>query len=345
MPAFMPRFADQKYVEMIRTALWSGREFGRAAVMVGSGFSRNAAPVRVSARPFPLWGDLTRLLVERLDPPPRGTEEYQRALARAEETSRALRLAEEFEAAFGRQKLEEWLLECIADADHQPDRLHRLLLQLPWADVFTTNWDTLLERAARHVVERRYDIVRAVGDIPTAMRPRVVKLHGSFPSNRPFIFTEEDFRTYPRRFAAFVNLVQQAIMEDVFCLLGFSGDDPNFLFWTGWVRDHLGPSAPRVYLCGLLNLNDSQRRLLDRRNVTPIDLSPLFPRQRFLDDGQRHRLAIEWFLLSLEAGRPGDPLSWPHPGAPLTEPSPELLPGNPPLGPSHPQPQPERHAP
>ena len=72
------------------------------------------------------------------------------------------------------------------------------------------------------------------------MRPRIAKLHGSFPSNRPFIFTEEDYRTYPRRFAAFVNLVQQSMMENVFCLLGFSGDDPNFLYWTGWVRDHLG---------------------------------------------------------------------------------------------------------
>jgi hypothetical protein len=255
----MAPFKDHSYLETIRNALWSGREFGRAAVMVGSGFSRNADPAKVSARPLPLWGDLTRLLVEKLSPLPRDSDAYRKALAKAEETSRALRLADEFEAAFGRQKLEEWLLDSIVDADHEPGQLHQLLLELPWSDVFTTNYDTLLERASRHAVGQRYDIVRTTEEIPAAMRPRITKLHGSFPSNRPFIFTEEDYRTYPRRFAAFVNLVQQSMMENVFCLLGFSGDDPNFLYWTGWVRDHLGTSAPKIYLAGLLNLTDSQR--------------------------------------------------------------------------------------
>ena len=26
--------------------------------------------------------------------------------------------------------------------------------------------------------------------------PEIIKLHGSFPSHRPFIITEEDYRTY-----------------------------------------------------------------------------------------------------------------------------------------------------
>jgi hypothetical protein len=113
-------------------------------------------------------------------------------------------------------------------------------------------------------------------------------------------------------------------MENVVCLVGFSGDDPNFLHWTGWVRDNLGDSAPYIYLCGLLGLNDSQRRLLYRRNVTPIDLTPLFPTREFPDVDERQRLATEWLLLSLEAGRPPDPLDWPAEPAPLTERSPRL---------------------
>ena len=35
------------------------------------------------------------------------------------------------------------------------------------------------------------------------------------PSCTPFIFGEEDFRTYPQRFAAFVNLAQQALLNSV----------------------------------------------------------------------------------------------------------------------------------
>jgi len=107
------------------------------------------------------------------------------------------------------------------------------------------------------------------------MKPRIVKLHGSFPSHSPFIITEEDYRTYPAKSAPFVNMVRQSMMENTFCLIGFSGDDPNFLHWVGWVRDNLGTDTTRIYLCGILNISPPQRRVLESRGVTPIYLSPL----------------------------------------------------------------------
>ena len=73
--------------------------------------------------------------------------------------------------------------------------------------------------------------------------------------NFRLICTEEDYRTYPKKFAPFVNTVQQAMMETVFCLSRvFTGDDPNFLQWSGWVRDNLGVLlAPKIYLAGWLD--------------------------------------------------------------------------------------------
>ncbi|MDE0257523.1 MAG: SIR2 family protein, partial [Gammaproteobacteria bacterium] len=95
---------------------------------------------------------------------------------------------------------------------------------MPWRDVFTTNWDTLLERARAIPA---YAAVRAPSDLPSTARRRIVKLHGSLP-NPPLILTEEAYRTYGGTHAPFVNTVQQAMMETVVLLLGFSGDDPNF---------------------------------------------------------------------------------------------------------------------
>jgi hypothetical protein len=319
----MPDFNDQKYVEVIRKALWCREEFGRAAVMIGSGFSRNAEPAVANPRTMPTWPGLCERLIDRLWPaPPPDSEERKRLNGMAQSTSGALRIAEEFEATFGRQKLEELLAEVVPDQDYKPGHLHRLLLRLPWSDVLTTNYDTLLERASKHVIERRYDVVYTEQDIPCSMRPRIVKLNGSLPSIRPLICTEEDFRTYPHRFGAFVNLAQQVAMENVLCLLGFSGDDPNFLHWTGWVRDHLGQSAPQIYLCGLHPMSDSERHVLRRRNVVPIDLSAVACGAT-RDIRLRHRLAVEWFLLSLEASRP-DPLTWPSRSAPTTPRSPGI---------------------
>ena len=62
-------------------------------------------------------------------------------------------------------------------------------------------------------------------------------------------------------------------METVFCLIGFSGDDPNFLHWSGWVRDNLGKSAPKIYLAGWLDLSPHRRRMLEDRGVVPIDVA------------------------------------------------------------------------
>jgi hypothetical protein len=315
-------FPDLQHVEEIRRALWAESGLGRAAVMVGSGMSRNAEPARVGRPTMPTWADLIHAMIDRLYPPSPDTERRRQELrAQAWATSAALRLAEEFEAAFGRPALDALVLENVPDLDFSPGPLHLLLLELPWAEVLTTNYDTLLERAAEGALGQRYSVVRTPAEISLATRPRIVKLHGSFPSTRPFILTEEDFRTYPGRFAPFVNLAQQAVMENLLCLVGFSGDDPNFLYWTGWVRDHLGEYAPKVYLCGVLNLSDSQRRVLHARNVVPVDFAPLFTPQRIPDPGTRHRRALEWFLLSLRNGRPYDPLDWPSLPPPAEGPS------------------------
>ncbi len=306
-----PGFGDQAQIDLIKERLWGERELGRAAVMIGSGFSRNAEARSPSAGLFPLWSGLTSAMLEALYPEETTPEdERRRRELRYGSAAGATRLAGEYAALFGREALNDLLFRLIPDDGYRPGHLHRLLLSLPWSDVFTTNYDTLLEGAAQRVYDRKYGVVASPEDIPGQEQPRIVKLHGSFPHQRPFIITEEDFRTYRERFAPFVNLVQQSAQENVLVLLGFSGEDPNFLSWTGWVRDYLGEHAPTVYLCDLLDLSASERMLLADRNVVPIDLSPKFLAEEWSDRDERHRKAIEWFLLNLMSGRPPDPDDW-----------------------------------
>lgn len=298
------------YIELIRNRLWCGREVGRAAVMVGAGFSRNARRTSPRVPTFPLWGELASAFYRALYPLEafQGDENHKKKKIT---NSGALIIAQEYEAAFGRQALEELIAETLPDTQYLPDSLHQLLLSLPWSDVFTTNYDTILERTQLEVPERKYDLVLSPSDIPVTMKPRIVKLHGSFPAQRPYIVTAEDYRTYPARFAPFVNMVQQSMMENAFCLLGFSGDDPNFLNWIGWVRDNLREHAPTIFLCGLLDLSPSERKLLADKNIAFIDLSPKFPKEKWPDPADRHWAAIEWFLKALYAGKPPNELAWP----------------------------------
>jgi tetratricopeptide (TPR) repeat protein len=287
---------DYPAIKQIQGALWGIGETRGAAVFVGAGFSRNAVlPAPNSPKP-PLWSDFSRIMGERL---------YQGS---KDATSDPLRLAQEYKATLGSTALDSLIYDLVRDEEWLPGQLHSRLVSLPWTDILTTNWDTLLERAAR-VTDREetYDAVTTIGDIPRTRSPRIVKVHGSMPSNLPFIFTEEDYRTYPRDFAPFVNLVQQVLMENELCLIGFSGDDPNFLQWSGWIRDQLGDSARRIYLVGVLNMAPSHRKYLEARKVIPIDLAPTVDEA---DAEERHSMASGLFLDFLHNSRPKPAWQW-----------------------------------
>lgn len=300
-------FPDLGHLRQLQADLWKWPK-SRAVAMVGAGLSLNADALPAVTSRFPTWQQLARVMFDQLYPaePNQTAEQTQRRDTRFAGVN-PLRLASEYEAAFGRGRLESLIQEQVPDSDYQPGLLHTLLLELPWGDIFTTNYDTLLERT--EVRGRNYQPVIKVEDLTIASAPRIVKLHGSLPSQTPFIISEEDFRTYPRKFAPFVNSVQQALLENSLVLLGFSGEDPNFLEWTGWIRDELGESHPPIYLVGPLSVGPAQRSLLARRGVTPIDLSPVC--EGYTIPEGIHFAAIEWFLRSLAAAQPPRPEKWP----------------------------------
>ena len=293
---------DQSHINRVRDALWQ-RSGGGASVMIGSGFSKNATKTRTDAGDPPLWSDVVEEMFHKL---------YPHKTGRTTGMDGHLRIAQEYETAFGRTQLHHFIRQTVRDNDFKPADTHIRLLKMPWRDVFTTNWDTLLEKARISVPERAYGVIRTVDEIPLTSRPRVIKLHGSLPAQFPLICTEEDYRTYPTSFAPFVNTVQQAMMETVFCLIGFSGDDPNFLQWSGWVRDNLGKSAPKIYLAGYLDLSPHRRRVLEDRNVVPVDLAH-HPKAGTWPELLHHDYAIDWLLHTLERGRPYDFTRWPAP--------------------------------
>ena len=237
---------------------------GHAAVMVGSGVSKQAVPITATTKQFPSWHELADIFYEH---------GYGRKPKNNDRYLDPLKLAEQVEVRFGRPRLNEILKRSIPDRQYTPSDIHRKILALPWSDVFTTNYDTLLERASESVVSRRYDIVVKNEDLVYSTRPRIVKLHGSFPSHTPFIITEEDYRTYPKRYAPFVNTVRQSLLENTICLMGFSGSDPNFLKWIGWIRDNLGHDSPKIYFIHIGNISDSERILMERRGIVTLNLS------------------------------------------------------------------------
>ncbi len=131
--------------------------------MVGAGFSRNAERAGRDSRLPPLWSDLRDGMASML---------YHGRLQDAPRDP--LRLAEEFRTYLGQASLVDFVRAYVPDLSWTPGRLHTSLMALPWAEVLTTNYDTLLERASGH-----NRVVRAAADLAHVRSPRVIKLHGS----------------------------------------------------------------------------------------------------------------------------------------------------------------------
>ena len=271
----------------------------RASVMVGAGFSRNADKIAQTDKHFLDWNELGNVFYKKIN----GHE------PRNERYLNVLKLAEEVEAAYGRSVLNQLIKESLPDDDYIPSKLHEKLLGLYWRDVFTTNYDTLLERTLERVTDRHYSVILNKEELIYSVEPRIIKLHGSFPSTLPFIITEEDYRQYHKNSAVFINTVQQTLIENVLCLIGFSGDDPNFLQWIGWIRDNLGKEiASKIYLVGVFNFSTAELNLLNKRNIVVLNMAKC--------DGigeNSHKDGLELFLDTLSVlTKPKDERNWPN---------------------------------
>lgn len=283
------------YIDEIGKRLGEPSLYGAASLMVGAGFSKNADCIGDKKNTPPDWTQLSERMYEALYPCEKNNDRRK-----WEECSgkNVLTLAQKYEVIFDRQSLNALIERSIADKNYVPSDLHRKLLELNWNDVFTTNYDTLLERAIEQVATRKnYKIVYSQDDLPGSVRPRLVKLHGSIEHSGQYIITEEDYRTYPDKYAPFVNTVQQSMLETRLCLIGFSGSDPNFLSWLGWLRDNMGDNCPAIYLCGVFdNLGIAERKMLEQQHITVLDLSVLVEEK----EKNKHYVAIKKFIERLK---------------------------------------------
>lgn len=300
---FMGKERVYSCAEDIAMRLKEKRKYGEASLMVGAGFSKNAKSRGMKDIKPPDWGELADKMYCELYPKlpdmdEKQNKEWERKRIIKTAGKNVTKLAEEYIVNFDRNKMNHLIENTIADDLFIPGDVHKKLVKQKWADIFTTNYDTLLERAENLIFrEKNYQLVCSHHDIAGSISPRIVKLHGSIPHVKPYIICEEDYRTYPVEYAAMVNTVRQAMLETRLCLIGFSGDDPNFQNWMGWIRDNMKGCCPIIYLIGIYDqLSEPERKLLESRQIIVVDISCL------VEEGEadRHGVAISRFLDLLE---------------------------------------------
>jgi hypothetical protein len=308
-------------IKKIQIDLWKSKPFGNVSILVGAGFSKNAIPSEGSSQSYPDWSELAQSLLDSLYPG-ENEDQRQRKIIKSEVPAYILRLAQEYIELYSQKDLNVLIEDSIPDSQYIPGKVHDELLKLPFKDVFTTNYDTLLERASYKNYEREYKIITTKEQLSGSVSPRIIKLHGSFPNVTPYVISEEHYRRYPIDNKPFVNTVIQSLIENTLILIGFSGEDPNFLNWIGWIRDELPGMYQKVYICTIPQkdeFNEAQKRLLLKRGIELLDLNLAIEENSILKKSSNtYQDTLLWFFSKLGEGeRKESPTKWPYHTAPL----------------------------
>lgn len=216
-------------------------------IVVGSGFSRNAAlaegEVGEKDRRIPLWSDITRRLRNELG--------YFEENVGPQDP---LLVAEQHQEALGMEKFAETLLQALKDKEIVPGAPHNALHRCNVEAIVTTNQlDTLLDRMHgnwfRVVTNTDLPVARARAEgSPAGAARQVIYLHGHRSNPTSWVFSRSQYESIEQTRPAVFRRVQQLLSEYPLLVLGYSLSDPDFHALFGRVHEEQSGYMPRA-LC------------------------------------------------------------------------------------------------
>ncbi|HWT07310.1 MAG TPA: SIR2 family protein [Xanthomonadales bacterium] len=126
----------------------------------------------------------------------------------------------------------------------------KLLAQLPIANIWTTNYDTLIERAYAEVGRQAPEVKKLHSHLTLqnySAQTVIYKMHGSFDVSESCVIAKDDFESYARDRAGFLNLLAADYIAKRFLFLGLSFKDPNLNYVLATIRSVFRSGSARHY--------------------------------------------------------------------------------------------------
>jgi hypothetical protein len=214
----------------------------RCVLFAGSGLSSWAH--------LPTWTELLNAMVQELDEDLR--EECGDELDVLVTQGKLLEVADYCKEKLGRAKYYGVLADRLRIVDGQVPEPHKVIVDLPFSAVVTTNFDKLLEQSYIRVKKSwpscpTHTEAEALGTLLYNNNFFVLKAHGDIDSPRSLILTAPDYQEIIHSNPAF-NAVFSAIMltKSLF-FVGYSQNDPDFRLLLDWQFATFKGTVPERY--------------------------------------------------------------------------------------------------
>jgi len=123
------------------------------------------------------------------------------------------------------------------------------LSRLPIRNVWTTNYDTLIERAFSEL-GRPLDTISNALDLTVRRRAgatRLLKMHGSVTDLNNIVIATSDYELYKKNRGAFVNILQSQLTTYSILFVGLSFTDPNIRHVLSQIVESFDGSPPEHF--------------------------------------------------------------------------------------------------
>jgi Sir2- and TIR-associating SLOG family/SIR2-like domain len=224
--ARMPGFPRTQFIRDYTRAI----DEGRAGLFLGAGASIPAG--------FVNWGDLLSDIAAELE-------------LEIDRVSDLLTLAQyHVNHRSGRQKINQAIIDEF-DKMARPAALHDAIVRLPIDEVWTTNYDHVIEDAYANA-GRNPDVKSTAASVnvhKTGRDVSIYKMHGDSRDPAHAVLTRDDYERYSGsdRGSAFLAALGAALSNRTFLFIGFSFNDPNIGHVLSRMRLLFGENRPEHF--------------------------------------------------------------------------------------------------
>ena len=215
----------EPYAEEMRI-LRNARMNNKLVVFVGAGTSFDSG--------MPSWSEAIKIIADRL--------------GIMEEQLDYIKIPQYYYNSRGKKEYAELMREifkCDDDLDIQD--VHKKIIQLNAHTIITTNYDSLIEKAATSALEF-IQVISQDKDMPYKKDGKeLIKMHGDFVHDN-FVLKEDDYLHYSSNFKLIEAYVKALLATNVVLFIGYSFNDPDVKQIFSWVKDILDEDMQRAYM-------------------------------------------------------------------------------------------------
>lgn len=204
---------------------------GKASLFIGSGISRKAG--------YANWKDILRDCAEEI------------GLNVDLEQQDLITLAEYYVRDRQRTMITKTIANFFADKKGKPVKVHNLITCLPVTSIWTTNYDTLLERSMREA-DISYSVLtddKSYTNLDRSAQIVIHKIHGDVGNADKCVITRKDYENFEKDHDIVLSELKGEMCTNSFLFLGYGFRDTDIQHILSKIRLAYEENHPQRHYC------------------------------------------------------------------------------------------------